>query len=100
MTRKPIAIGMFYEELFELLDRQISECFTHKLGPGALPSKRTENKLIGIIAPHAGYQMSGPCQAWAYKEIAESEFPDIFIILGANHQAKGKAATLLDDFET
>lgn len=100
MVRKPIAAGMFYEELFELLDKQISECFTHAKGPGALPAKRTDREILGIIAPHAGYQFSGPCQAWAYKEIAESKFPDIFIILGTNHQGFGKAATLLEDFET
>jgi len=100
MARKPITVGMFYEELFELLDKQIAECFTHEKGPGALPSKRTDKEITGIIVPHAGYQFSGPCQAWAYKKIAESRFPDIFVILGANHQGFGKAATLLDDFET
>ncbi len=100
MPRKPITVGMFYEEIFELLDKQIAECFIHEKGPGALPSKRTDKEIIGIIAPHAGYQFSGPCQAWAYKEIAEAKFPDLFIILGTNHQAVGKAATLLDDFET
>lgn len=42
----------------------------------------------------------GPCQAWAYKEIAESAFPDLFVILGTNHRGFGKAATLLEDFET
>lgn len=100
MTRKPIVAGMFYEDSFDELDRQINSCFTHKLGPGALPVKRTDKRIIGIIAPHAGYPFSGPCQAWAYKEIAESAFPDLFVILGTNHRGFGKAATLLEDFET
>jgi len=100
MPRKPITAGMFYEDVFQALDKQITECFTHRRGPGDLPVKKRNKETIGIIAPHAGYAFSGPCQAWAYKEIAESRFPDLFIILGTNHQGLGKSATLLDDFET
>lgn len=100
MARKPNVAGMFYEDVFQALDKQISGCFTHKHGPGALPIKKREKETLGIIAPHAGYAFSGPCQAWAYKEIAESRFPDIYVILGTNHAGIGKSATLLNDFET
>jgi AmmeMemoRadiSam system protein B len=74
MPRKPIVAGMFYEDIFQALDKQIAECFTHKQGPGDLPVKKRTKETLGIIAPHAGYAFSGPCQAWAYKETAESRF--------------------------
>jgi len=83
--RFPIVIGSFYEKSFPALTKQIENCFYHKLGPGDLPAKRRNENLLGVIAPHAAYQFSGICQAWAYKEIAESTFPKTFIILGPNH---------------
>lgn len=86
MTRKPIVAGQFYAADFNDLTNQIQDCFKHKLGPGDLPLKERKKHLLAAIAPHAGYVFSGPCQAWVYKEIAESEFPDLYIILGVNHQ--------------
>jgi len=101
MVRKPIVAGMFYEEDKEALNKEIEECFlNNKFGPGSLPSKERKKKIIGIIAPHAGYKFSGMGQAWAYKEIAESELADTYIILGTNHTGIGGSCTLLDDFET
>jgi hypothetical protein len=101
MVRKPIVAGMFYEDDFGRLDEQINKCFKNsKFGPGELPTKKREKEIMGVIAPHAGYQFSGPGQAWVYKEIGESKLPDVFIILGTNHTGIGKSSTLLDDFET
>ncbi|MDD5178421.1 MAG: AmmeMemoRadiSam system protein B [Candidatus Nanoarchaeia archaeon] len=98
--RKPVVDGIFYEKDFEDLNEQIESCFTGKKGPGALPAKRT-NKIKGIIAPHAGYSFSGYCQAWAYKEIAESKFPKRYVIIGINHMNQGENYSVsLDDFET
>lgn len=85
MTRKPIVSGQFYAADFNDLTNQIQDCFQHEKGPGDLPLKERNKPLLAVIAPHAGYVFSGPCQAWVYKEIAESEFPDLYIILGVNH---------------
>ena len=101
MPRKPIVAGMFYESDFGELDKQITKCFKDsKFGPGELPTKKRNKEIIGAIAPHAGYQFSGTGQAWVYKEIGESELPDVFVILGTNHTGIGKSSTLLKDFET
>lgn len=97
--RKPIVAGQFYEASFEDLDRQIKECFESKFGPGALPTKRTDNRLLGIVSPHAGYAFSGPGAAWAFKEIAESRFPDLFILLGLSHSGFPSCISL-EDWET
>ena len=98
--RKPIVAGQFYEEDFNNLNKQIIECFESKKGPGALPINKRNGFVLGVIVPHAGYLFSGPCAAWSYKEIAESEFPDLFIIIGPNHSGIGRTSTILDDWET
>lgn len=85
MIRKPVVSGQFYEGNFNDLNKQIEACFYSNKGPGDLPVKRRLKKIIGVISPHAGYFFSGPCAAWSYMEIAESEFPDSYILLGPNH---------------
>jgi len=99
MARKPIVAGQFYEGDFGALDKQINDCFESKFGPGALPLGKREKNVLGIIAPHAGYVFSGPCAAWAYKEVAESKFPDLFIMLGLSHSGFGSCISL-EDWET
>jgi hypothetical protein len=100
MVRKPVVSGMFYADNTAGLDEQIKECFEGKFGPGSLPVERRDKKIIGVIAPHAGYQFSGAGQAWCYKEIGESEFADRYIILGTTHIGFPTAAVMIDKFET
>jgi hypothetical protein len=83
--RGAVVAGQFYEESFEELDEQIKNCFTDARGPGALPTKKRQGIIKGAVVPHAGYVYSGACAAWAYKAIAESKFPDFFIIMGPSH---------------
>lgn len=85
-ARNPTFAGSFYDSDFSNLNKEIEESFTAKLGPGSLPSKRKKQTFDGIIVPHAGYIYSGPCAAWAYKEIAESKLKDTYIIIGQSHQ--------------
>ena len=99
MTRKPVVAGMFYPDDFDALSNQINDSFHSKFGPGALPTKKRNKEIIGIIAPHAGYQFSGPAAAWAYKEIAESRLADIYIMLGLSHSGFPSCLSL-DDWET
>jgi AmmeMemoRadiSam system protein B len=97
MTRENAVSGQFYESDFMRLDKQITECYTSKFGPGDLPIRRSEKKIVkAIISPHAGYQFSGPCAAWAHKEIAEAKFPHDFIILGPNHYSVDSALSAED----
>lgn len=99
--RKPVAAGMFYSDDFGELDKQIHKCFTNnKFGPGDLPVSDRNKNIIGVIAPHAGYQFSGAGQAWCYKEIGESEMADVYVIMGTSHTDFPNAAVLIDDFET
>lgn len=102
MKRKPVVAGMFYQDTFDKLDKQINLCFTNKLGPGELPGKRKNKKIIAGIVPHAGYSYSGPCAAWFYKEIGEAKLPDCYVIIGPNHLGLGSdySTYLFSDWET
>ena len=99
MPRKPIVAGTFYADNFDELSNQINDSFHSKFGPGALPLKKRTKEIKGIIAPHAGYQFSGPGAAWSYKEIAESKLADIYIMLGLSHSGF-PSCTSLEDWET
>ncbi|RTE69706.1 hypothetical protein BHE90_015908 [Fusarium euwallaceae] len=54
-----------------------------------------------VIAPHAGYDYSGPCAAWAYKTLDLSRAKRVFV-LGPSHTyyLEGCAATTFDKYET
>lgn len=99
MARQSKFSGSFYQAEFDELNKQIEECFLSKLGPGDLPISKREGKLKAIISPHAGYMYSGPCAAHCYKEIAESKFSDVYMIIGPNHQGL-KSSVSLEDFKT
>lgn len=99
MARKAEFAGSFYEKDEFKLDKQITECFEGKNGPGALPMLKRNKKIQAIIAPHAGYQYSGPAAAWTYKEIAEAEFAELYIILGPNHHSN-ECAISIEGYET
>jgi MEMO1 family protein len=99
MTRKPIVAGMFYPNDPEELINQINDSFHSKFGPETLPKNKRTKETRGIISPHAGYQFSGPGAAWAYKELAESQLPDIYIMLGLSHSGL-PSCTSLEDWET
>jgi len=99
MVRKPIVAGTFYESEKEALQEQIKECFLSEFGPGKLPEGKKERDILGVIAPHAGYAFSGACAAYAYKEIAESRWPEVFILLGLSHSGYGSCISL-EDWET
>jgi len=96
MTRNPVVAGQFYPPGFDELDKQLNECFYSKFGPGDLPVKKRTKETVGIISPHAGYMFSGPCATSAYKEVAESKFPETFIMLGLSHSGFGTCLSLED----
>jgi hypothetical protein len=97
MIRYPVVSGQFYPGRFAELSKEIESCF--RKGPGAVPGKRKRQQINAVISPHAGYQFSGPTAAWAYKEIAEYIFPDVFVVLGLSHGGY-RTCISFDDWET
>lgn len=82
--------------------RQIEQCFLGSLGPGRLPKVGSgPRKVLGGLAPHAGYVYSGMIAAHLYARIAEDGLPKTFIVIGPNHTGMGSGlAVSYDDFET
>ncbi len=99
IMRKAKYSGLFYEKEFNALNKQIEDSFTSQRGPGDLPLKRTDKKIYAVISPHAGYPYCGEAMAWSYKEIAESQFPDFYLIIGTDHNGLGNSV-FIEDFET
>ncbi len=99
IMRQPIVAGQFYEGDFHKLDKQIQNAF--ESGPGSLPLEKRNKDVIAAIVPHAGYQFSAKCASWAYKEVGESKFPEVFIIIGVNHSgSSNKALISMQDWNT
>ena len=95
--RKAVFSGKLYEAEFDKLDKQIKRCFEY--GPGSLPINRRDKNLRAAIIPCCNYNVSGNVAAWAYKEIAESKYPEVYIILSGT-DAGSKAYLSLEDFES
>jgi len=92
--------GILYKRDSEQLNEQIEYLFKGEFGPGNLPSKRGENRVYGVIVPYSQYTYSGSAMAWAYKILAESYFPETYVILVPD--TKGtyvNYVTVFDDFQ-
>jgi AmmeMemoRadiSam system protein B len=67
------------------LRRLLDSFFEHEDGPGRPePGARTE-AVRGLIAPHIDLQAGAGCYAAAYKALAESPAPRLFVVLGTDH---------------
>jgi hypothetical protein len=94
MIRKPVVSGSFYPENPDELVQMIQNCFMHKFGPNSKPPKKSQEKIFGVICPHAGYMYSGPIASHSYYEISSQGF-DLAVIIGPNHWTIGsKIATM------
>jgi len=91
--------GGLYSSSFDLLDREITQCFLHAEGPGALPARRTTKNLHGLLSPSGPSRTVGQISAWAYKEMAEAAFPDVFVVIGKGEK-EGFFTYLFSGWET
>ncbi|MCX7967767.1 MAG: AmmeMemoRadiSam system protein B [Armatimonadetes bacterium] len=91
MVRQALVAGMFYAGDPDGLKRQLQECFTHRLGPGYIPkpNEQGQRRIIGLVAPHAGYIYSGMTAAKAYTALAEDGIPQVAVILAPAHYSPG-----------
>ncbi|HSR50070.1 MAG TPA: AmmeMemoRadiSam system protein B [Acidobacteriota bacterium] len=66
------------------LARQISDFYGDPKGAGT-PGRAASPAPQALIAPHIDLRLGGPSYTHAYRVLAESETPDLFIILGTGH---------------
>ena len=89
--REPAFAGAFYPRTERELRKALEEAFNGERGPGSEPPRKKEKHVLAAVVPHAGYQFSGQCAAWAYHALAASPVPDLYIVLGTNHAGTGSA---------
>lgn len=87
-VRTPAVAGLFYPKAQQELRSTIKNCFLHGFGPGKLYPTSSEEKIIGVICPHAGYMYSGPVAANSFYAISSLK-PDLVVIIGPNHWGIG-----------
>jgi MEMO1 family protein len=98
MIRKPAVAGLFYESNPESLRKRITWCYQHQLGPGRIPDQIGKKRTIkGLMAPHAGFQYSGPVAAHSYLELALDGFPETVVILCPNHTGRGSGVSTMTE---
>lgn len=97
--RRAQVAGSFYSGTKTALTGEIEGCFTHRLGPGRLPTLAQvgERKLVGVVCPHAGYMYSGPVAARSYFEVASDGKPDKIVIIGPNHTGAGSGVSMMPE---
>jgi len=79
-AREPVVAGAFYPASASELNKMVD---------GFLANAKKEDfqgKLVGLIAPHAGYQYSGQVAAYAFKQLEGMSF-DTVVIIGPSHRA-------------
>jgi len=87
MQRHAAVAGQFYPGTREQLRTALS---------GLIPSVPEKRRVLGIVAPHAGYVYSGAIAGEVYGRIA---IPPSVLIIGPNHHGSGAAAALYPEGE-
>lgn len=87
--RPATVAGSFYPSDPEILKKMIEEYLDI-----SSPIK-VNKKIIGIIAPHAGYIYSGKVAGSVYREVRNQEYDDI-IIIAPSHQVSFRGASVFD----
>lgn len=86
-VREAFHAGISYDENPGSLKEGLGRLFEPPEGPGPPGERRAERNVPGIVVPHIDLRLGGHAYAWAYKELAEAEPPDLFVILGTGHNA-------------
>ncbi len=63
-------------------------------------SKKVNGRIVSVLAPHAGYQYSGPVAGYTFRAIkdnaAAGHKPDVVVILGFSHRQGFPGVALMD----
>jgi len=95
-VRTPAVSGTFYPDDQKELKSLIHDCFMHSIGPGKIPPTGSDQKIYGVICPHAGFVYSGPVACHSFYSISSST-SKLAIITGPNHYGIGQSiASMID----
>ncbi len=77
--RQPAVAGLFYPDKKIELEREIAKYLE------SAPEIEVPGKVVGIIAPHAGYMYSGAVAARAYRQILDHDI-EIVVVVSPSHR--------------
>ncbi len=87
--RKPVVAGQFYPASREALDRKLDMFFENaKLA-------KISGEIVGLIAPHAGYDFSGLTAATAFKLVGGKTY-DAVVVIGFDHRPYKRGVVVQD----
>ena len=89
--RKPAVAGSFYPGDRDKLQRTISSYMTQA---GNVSDEFKNQRVIGIVSPHAGYIYSGPVAAYGFNYLAKEDFQS-YLILAASHRGRFNGASII-----
>jgi len=89
--RPPAVAGLFYSEKKTDLDREVAIYLENA------PQIDIDGRIIGIIAPHAGYMYSGGVAARAYRQILDLDI-DVVTIIAPSHREYFTEISIYDGF--
>ncbi len=87
MRRNPYVAGYFYPDDTQSLKKAIESFLRERTG------EQKKLKARGVVAPHAGYEYSGPVAAAVYSSV---EIPETAVILGPAHHRINSVFALFD----
>ena len=97
-VRKPAVAGTFYPSDPVILSRTIDDCYLHPLGPGTRPPAAPgESRVVAVVAPHAGYEFSGPVAAHSYLHVSSLPDPELIVVVAPNHYGIGSGVSTYED---
>ena len=85
--RSPAVAGSFYPDSPKVLSAQVGKFIDDA------ELKETDGRLIGLIAPHAGYVYSGHVAGYAYKQLIRQSF-DTVVLVGLSHRYRIDGAAI------
>ncbi len=88
VNRKPTVAGQFYPGRSDELNAQLIKLFAD-----AVP-KKTDNDVLAIISPHAGYVFSGPVAASSFNQLDARKAYNTVFIIGSSHRTMFNGASI------
>lgn len=100
-VRPAVLAGSAYPDDPDALRAMLDAFFAPPDGPGQPNGMRYNHPLKALIVPHIDLRRGGYTYAWGYKDLAESPFPSLFVILGiAHHPTEHLFTATTKDFAT
>jgi len=84
--RQTTVAGQFYPQNPKSLKKELSRCFKDVA--------ISEQPILGVVVPHAGYVYSGGVAAHSYARLPKA---DTYVLFGPNHTGYGSAVALSQD---